>query len=57
MCRSVNLVRIAAATRTTDLLNFPDRFHRAIDILYDKSRFSFNNDLGDQTAMELVANN
>ena len=25
----------AAAARTTDLLNFPHRFHRAIDILDD----------------------
>ena len=36
----------AAAARTTDLLNFPHRFHRAIDILDDKTCLSFNNDFG-----------
>jgi hypothetical protein len=29
------LFEFAAAARTTDLLNFPHRFHRAIDILDD----------------------
>jgi len=45
------LFEFAAAARTTDLLNFPHRFHRAIDILDDKPRLSFNNNFGDRTAM------
>jgi len=45
------LFEFAAAARTTDLLNFPHRFHRAIDILDDKTRLSFNNNFGDRTAM------
>jgi hypothetical protein len=46
------LFEFAAAARTTDLLNFPQRFHRTIDILDDKTCLSFNNDFGDRTAME-----
>ncbi len=37
------LFEFAAAARTTDLLNFPHRFHRAIDILDEKTCLSFNN--------------
>jgi hypothetical protein len=50
MCRSVNLFEFAAAAGTTDLLNFPHRFHRTIDILGYKIRLSFNNNLRDRTA-------
>jgi hypothetical protein len=42
------LFEFAAAARTTDLLNFPHRFHRAIDILDDKTRLSLNNKFGDR---------
>jgi hypothetical protein len=42
------LLEFAAAARTTDFLNFPHRFHRAIDILDDKTCLSFNNDFGDR---------
>jgi len=45
------LFEFAAATRTTDLLNFPYCFHRAIDILDDKTCLSFNNNFGDRTAI------
>jgi hypothetical protein len=41
------LFEFAAAARTTDLLNFPHRFHRAIDILDHKTCLSFNNKFGD----------
>ena len=51
------LFEFAAAARTTDLFNFAHRFHRAIDILDDKTCLSFNNNFGDRTAMEFVANN
>jgi hypothetical protein len=46
------LFEFAAAARTTDLLNFPYRFHRAIDILDQKTCLAFNNNFGDRTAME-----
>jgi phosphatidylserine/phosphatidylglycerophosphate/cardiolipin synthase-like enzyme len=46
------LFEFAAAARATDLLNFPHRFHRAIDILDDKTGLSFSNNFGDRTAME-----
>jgi hypothetical protein len=42
------LFEFAAAARTTDPLNLPDRFHRAIDILDDKTCLSFNDDFGDR---------
>jgi hypothetical protein len=45
------LFEFAAAARTTDLLNFPHRFHCAIDILDDKTCLSFNNNFGDRTAI------
>jgi len=48
------LFEFAAAARTTDLLNFPHRFHRAIDILDDKTCLSFNNNFWDRTTMENV---
>jgi hypothetical protein len=41
------LFEFAAAARTTDLLNFPNGFHRAIDILDDKACLAFNNNFGD----------
>src|SRR5438270_3824324 len=44
------LFEFAAAARTTDLRNFPHRFHRAINILDDKTCLSFNNNSGDRTA-------
>jgi hypothetical protein len=40
------LFEFAAAVRTTSLLNFPHRFHRAVDILEDKTCLSFNNNFG-----------
>jgi len=40
------LFEFAAAARTTDLLNVPHSFHRAIDIIDDKACPSFNNDFG-----------
>jgi hypothetical protein len=43
------LFEFAAAARTTNLLNFPHRFHCAIDILDDKTCLSFNNNFGDRT--------
>ena len=46
------LFEFVAAALTTDLLNFPHRFHRAIDILDHKTCLSFNNNFGDRTAME-----
>ncbi|HTE90400.1 MAG TPA: hypothetical protein VK639_15675 [Terriglobales bacterium] len=46
------LLEFAAAAGTTDLLNFPYRFHCAIDILDHKTCLSFNNNFGDRTAME-----
>jgi len=45
------LFEFAAAARTTDLLNFSHRFHRAIDILDYKACFAFNNNFGDRTAL------
>jgi len=45
-----SLFEFAAAARTTDLVNFPNGFHRAIDILDDKTCLSFNNNFGDRTA-------
>jgi len=44
------LFEFVAAARTTDLLNFSHRFHRAIDILDDKACLSFNNNFRDRTA-------
>jgi hypothetical protein len=46
-----SLFEFAAAARTTDLLNFPHRFQRAIDILDHKTGLSFNNNFGDRTAL------
>jgi len=46
------LFEFAAATRTTDLLNFPYCFHRAIDILDDKTCLSFNNNFPDGTTIK-----
>jgi hypothetical protein len=46
MCRSVNLFEFAAAAGTTDLLNFPHRFDRMIDILDYKTCLSLNNNFG-----------
>ena len=46
------LFEFAAAARTTDLLNFSDGFHRAIDVIDDKTCLSFNNNFGDRIAME-----
>ena len=57
MSISKPLFEFAAATRTADLLNFPHRFHRAIDILDDKTCLSFNKNLRDRNRAELVANN
>jgi hypothetical protein len=45
------LFEFAAAAGTTDLRNFPHRFHRAIDILDDKACLSFSNNFGDRTAI------
>jgi hypothetical protein len=42
------LFEFAAAALTTDLFNFPHRFHRAIDVLDDKTCLSFNNNFGDR---------
>jgi len=39
----------AAAAQTTDLLNFPHRFDRAIDIVDEKTCVSFNNNFRDRT--------
>src|SRR5207248_11243987 len=47
---SKSLFEFAAAARPTDLLNFPHRFHRAIDILDDEACLSFNNNFRDRTA-------
>jgi hypothetical protein len=47
------LFEFAAAARTTDLLNFPHRFHRAIDVLGYKTCLSFNNDFGDRIFLEM----
>ena len=44
------LFEFAAAARATYLLNFPHRFHRAIDILDDKTCLSFNNNFRNRTA-------
>jgi hypothetical protein len=46
------LFEFAAAACTTNLLNFPYSFHRAIDILDHKTCVFFNNNFGDRTAME-----
>jgi hypothetical protein len=46
------LFEFAAAARTTDLLNFPYRFHRAIDIVDQKTCLAFNNNFGERPAME-----
>ena len=43
------LFEFAAAACTTDLLDLRHRFHRAIDILDDKTCLSFNNNFGDGT--------
>jgi hypothetical protein len=40
------LFEFATAAGTTDLLNFSYSFHRAIDILDDKTCLSFNNNFG-----------
>jgi hypothetical protein len=48
------LFGFAAAARTTYLVNFPHRFHRAIDILDHKACLSFNNNFGDQTARKTI---
>jgi hypothetical protein len=45
------LFEFATAVRTTDLLNFPHRFHRAVDIIDDKTCLFFNNNFGDRTAL------
>jgi hypothetical protein len=45
------LFEFAAAAGTTDLLNFPNSLHRAIDILDDKTCLAFNNNFGDRTAL------
>jgi len=42
------LFEFAPAARTTDLPNFPHRFHRAVDILDDKTCRSVRNDFGDR---------
>jgi len=44
------LFEFAAAARTTDLLNFPHRFHCAIDILDHETGLSLNNNFRDRTA-------
>jgi hypothetical protein len=44
------LFEFAAAARTTDLLNFPHRFYRAVNILDDKTCLSFNDNFGDRVA-------
>jgi hypothetical protein len=44
------LFEFATAAGTTDLLNFSYSFHRAIDILDDKTCLSFNNNFRDRTA-------
>jgi hypothetical protein len=44
------LFEFAAAALTTDLINFPHRFYRAIDILDDKACLSFNNNFRNRTA-------
>src|SRR5205085_5066544 len=41
-----------AAASTTDLINFRHRFRRAIDILDNKTCFSFNYNFGDRTAQK-----
>jgi len=46
------LFEFAAAARTTDLVNFPHGFYRAIDILDDKTCLSFNDNFRDRAAME-----
>jgi len=46
------LFEFAVAARTTDLLNFPHCFHRAIDILDEKTCLSFNNDSGTESRWE-----
>ena len=46
------LFEFAATARTTDLLNFPLRFHRAVDIFDDKTSLSVHDNFGDRTAME-----
>jgi hypothetical protein len=51
---SESLFEFAATARTTDLLNFPHRFHHAIDLLDDKTCLSFNNDFGDRTARKTI---
>jgi hypothetical protein len=49
------LFEFDAAARTTDLLNFPHRFHRVIDILDDKTCLSFNNNFGNRTARKTIS--
>jgi hypothetical protein len=46
------LFEFAAAARTTDLPNFPHRFHRAVDILEDKTCLSFSNNFGGSNRTE-----
>jgi len=46
------LFEFEAAARTTDLLNFPHRFHRAVDILDHKTCLSFNNNFPDGTTIK-----
>jgi hypothetical protein len=48
------LFEFVAAARATDLLNFPHRFHRAIDILDDETGLSFNNNFWDRTARKTI---
>jgi hypothetical protein len=49
------LFEFAVAAGTTDLLNFPRRFYRRIDILDDKTCLSFNNNFGDRTARKTIS--
>jgi hypothetical protein len=49
------LFEFAAAARTTELFNFSYGFHRAIDILDDKARLSFNNNFRDRTAGKTIS--
>jgi len=50
MTISKPLFEFAAAARTTNLANFPHRFHRPINILDDKICLSLNNNFGDRAA-------
>jgi hypothetical protein len=55
MTISEPLLEFAAAARTTDLLNLRHSFHRAIDILDDKTCLSFDNNFGDRTARKTTS--